>query len=66
MDCEMGNQGEADQFCKADRLDNVGSLCERNFGGAASTIAPARTITLLMVGLFTPLLDRVFKPRPLV
>ena len=39
MDCEMGNQGEADQFCKADRLDNVGGLGDRDFGAARAVSA---------------------------
>jgi len=30
MDRQMGNQGEADQFCVFDRPDNVGGLGERS------------------------------------
>ena len=35
VECEMGHQGKADQFCKFDRLDNVGSA-DRNVFGAAT------------------------------
>ena len=36
VDREMGNQGKADQFCKLDRLDNVGCLRDRDVFGAAN------------------------------
>ena len=51
MDREMGNQGKADQFCKLDRLDNVGGLRDRNVAGAANTVAPWRRSLRLLIGL---------------
>jgi hypothetical protein len=41
----MGNQGEADQFCKFDRVDDVGGL-DRDVLGAANTVL-ATMLTLL-------------------
>jgi hypothetical protein len=50
VDREMGNQGEADRFCKLDRRDDVGGLQERDVFGAAHTVAPM-TILMLLIGL---------------
>ena len=36
----MGNQGEADQFRKIDRLDDIDGLQDRNVFGAAVAVAP--------------------------
>jgi hypothetical protein len=51
MDGEVGNQGEVDQFCKLDRLDDVHGLGDRNVAGATNAIGSSRVTTLLEVGL---------------
>ena len=38
MDRQMGNQGEANQFCKLDCFDDVGCLRDRNVFGATNPV----------------------------
>lgn len=46
MDGEMGNQREADHFCKIDRLDDVRGLRDCDVFRAANTILPAMLLLL--------------------